>query len=261
MQKFLQDIIKEAGFLAKGYYLEGVAHAYKSSPSDIVTVADKETEIFLVNKIKEKFPDHGIITEERAGEINPGAEYTWVIDPIDGTRNFANKISHWCVMIGITKNGQPFLGAIYDAMNDELYFAEAGKGAFLNDKKITVNENDDVQNSFMDFSPGHMNTGSPYDSEKYPDYLRFYNNLMGERGKWIFNYGSMLGACYVAAGRMDAVLKNGPMYHDFLAAFVIATEAGARATDCEGNIWQRGRKDMVIANPKLHPKLMDLFNK
>ncbi len=248
MIEFLKEIIKEAGYLAKGYYLDGVAHSFKSGPADIVTLADKETEIFLVNKIRSEFPDHGIISEEREGEINPGAEYTWVIDPIDGTRNFANRVAYWCVMIGITRHGKPYIGAIYDAMNDELFFAEVGNGTYLNGKKIIVNSNDNVKSSFMVLSVGQNNTGSPYDSDKYADFARFYDNLVGVTGKWFFNYGSMLCFCHLAAGRIDAGLINGGLYHDYLPAFVIASEAGALVTDVDGNTWQRGRRDIVAVS-------------
>ncbi len=259
MRDFIKEIIKEAGYLAKGYYVAGVKRSFKSNPSDVVTIADLETEKFLVAKIREKFPSHGIITEERDGEINPGAEYTWVIDPIDGTRNFANHIAYWCVMIGITKNGVPHYGAIYDAMNDELFFAEAGKGAELNGQSIAVSSVTDVQHSFMIFSTGHNRTGSPYDSPQYDRYREFQNRLLGSTGKWLNNYGSMLAVCHLSAGRVDATVLNGGMYHDHLAAYVIATEAGARFTNSHNTQWERDNKDIVVANPALHEKIMKLF--
>lgn len=259
MQDFIQEIIKEAGFLAKGYYHAGVTHTFKSNPGDLVTEADKETEEFLVSKIQEKYPEHGIISEERVGEINPGAEYTWVIDPIDGTRNFANHVAYWCVMVGVTKNGKPYLGAIYDAMNDELFFAEAGKGAFLNGALIKVSKNEDAKTCFMVFNTGHNNTGSPYDSPAYENYARFYNNMVGDTGRWFYSYGSMLCACHLAAGRIDSVVLNSGMYHDYLAASVIVSEAGAKCTNSVGETWKRGDMDIVVANPVLHKKLMKFF--
>lgn len=259
MDEFLKTIIKEAGYLAKGFYHEGVEHHIKFDATDLVTEADKAANKFLIDKIRERYPDHGIISEEEAEEINPGAEYTWVIDPIDGTRNFANHIAYWCVMVGIAKNGQPYMGAIYDAMNDELFFAEVGKGVFLNDTPIKVSDRVDPYTATINFSIGRFGNGSPYDTEYFPDFMRFFQNICRPHGMWMQNYGSMLCVCHLAAGRIDAVLLNGLLYHDVLAAYVIAVESGAKFTDCKGKNWQRGEKTIVVANSKLHDKLMELF--
>ena len=259
MENFIKEIIREAGFLAKGYYHEGVEHHYKFDSTDLVTAADRAVNDFIIQKIRERFPDHGIISEETEGEINPGAQYTWVIDPIDGTRNFANHIAYWCTMIGVAKNGRPYLGAIYDAMNDELFFAEVGKGAFLNDHPIKVSNASDPYKCFMIFTIGVFGGGNPYDSGYFPNFFKFYQNICRPRGLWAMNYGSMLGTCHLAAGRMDAVLVNGLLYHDSLAGYVIATEAGARFTNCLGENWSRHDKNIVVANPVLHEKLMELF--
>ena len=261
MEEFLKSTIKEAGYLAKGYYLDGVSYSAKSSPGDIVTVADGETEKFVVEKIRAKYPDHGIIGEESVGNVNPDAEYVWVIDPIDGTRNFANHIALWCTMIGIEKDGKPYMGAVYDAINDELFFAEVGKGAYLNDKKIEVSDHHEVEHSFICYSAGEVNDYSPYSSNKenYEKYVRFYNNLMGETGHWVSNYGTMLLTCQLAAGRIDALLHNAGLYHDYLAPYVIATEAGALFTNSSGENWQKRGMDIVVANPELHAKLLKLF--
>lgn len=261
MQDFLKEIIKEAGFLAKGYYHEGVEHTMKSDPTNLVTIADTTVSDFIIGKIKEKYPDHGIISEEEKEEINPNAQYTWVIDPIDGTRNFANHIAFWCVMIGLMKNRQPYLGAIYDALNDELFFAETGKGAFLNGAPIKVSACDDLESFSLSFCHGSIRSGSPYNStpENHQRYLKFYHNLIGENGHWVSNMGCMLPTCGVASGRVDAIVHNSALFHDYLAAYVICTEAGAIFTNSRGEPWQYTDKDIVVANKKLHPKLIKLF--
>lgn len=261
MQNFLKETIKEAGFIAKGYYHEGVEHFFKSDPTDFITIADTTVSDFIIKKIKEKYPDHGIISEEEKEEINPGAEYTWVIDPVDGTRNFANHIAMWCVMIGVMKNRKPYLGAIYDAINDELFFAETGKGAVLNDVPIKVSDYDDMKSFSMAFSTGQIRPNSPYSTtpEIYRRYLNFYKNLMGDDGHWLSGIGSMLTSCNVASGRIDAMVSDSALFHDYLAAYVICTEAGAVWTNSRGLPWQYSDKDVVIANPKLHPKLIKLF--
>lgn len=259
MLDFLKQITRAGGRLALKYYQAGVVHKYKSNPSDLVTIADTLTDKFLVEKIIRKYPNHGIISEEMNEVINPDAEYVWVIDPIDGTRNFANHIPFWCTMVGVTKNNVPYLGAIYDALHDQLYYAEKNKGAFLNGKRIRVNKKNEVAHSFLNFSPGERIPGSPYYAKEYPRYLKYMNRLMGRQGFWINNYGSMLSICHLAEGGLDAMMMCSGLYHDYLAAYIIATEAGAKFTDSYGKPWKKGKMDIVVANPKLHKNLMKLF--
>lgn len=261
MQNFLKETIKEAGFIAKGYYHEGVEHHFKSDPTDFVTIADTTVSDFIIGKIKEKYPTHGIISEEEKEEINPGAEYTWVVDPIDGTRNFATHISMWCVIIGVMKNRKPYLGAVYDPINDELFFAEVGKGAFLNDRPIKIGSQVDIKSFSLYFVAGKIRTGSPYNVniENLKRFVKFYNNLVGENGHWVMNYGTMLSACHLASGRMDAFVHGSGLLWDYLAPYVISTEAGAIWTNSKGEPWQYSEQDIVVANPTLHRHLMKLF--
>ncbi|MBT4121110.1 MAG: inositol monophosphatase [Candidatus Magasanikbacteria bacterium] len=259
MLGFAKELAKEAGSLALSYYKEGISHRFKSSPDDLVTDADIAVSDFIIKKIKEKYPDHGIISEEEDEIVNEDAEYVWVIDPIDGTRNFAKHIAAWCTMIGLTKNGEAYIGVIYDAINDELFFAQKDKGAHCNGNKISVSNHETVKHAFTVFSNGIVDENSPYSPKKFQEFLVFYKNLMGENGHWISNHGTMLEACYLAAGRIDVLVKNSGLYHDYLAPSVIATEAGAVWTDCAGEKWEKGKMDIVVANPKLHKKLLELF--
>lgn len=259
MDEFLKKIIKEAGVIALGYYKEGIKYEEKSGRGDVVTEADTEVERFLMTNILEKYPDHGILGEEKINNVNTDAEYVWVIDPIDGTRNFANHIAFWCTMIGVEKDGKPYMGAVYDAINDELYYAKVGEGAFVNDRPIKVSDYDQVEHSFLCYSGGVVDIDSPYNPEKFEEYKKFHKNLCDTKGHWVHMYGSVLSMCHLATGRIDCYLNNCGLYHDYLASYVITTEAGANFTDCEGNDWEKGGRDIVVANPKLHPKLLKLF--
>ncbi len=259
MLEFAKELAKDAGSLALSYYKERIGHCFKSSPDDLVTDADIAVSDLIIKKIKEKYPDHGIISEEEDEIVNPDAEYVWVIDPIDGTRNFAKHIAIWCTMIGLTKNGEPYIGVIYDAINDELFYAEKDKGSYCNGERLSVSKHGDVKHAFTVFSNGIVNDESPYSPKKFKEFIKFYKNLMGENGHWISNYGTMLEACHLAAGRIDVLVKNSGLYHDYLAPYVVATEAGATWTDCTGEKWEKGKMDIVVANPKLHKKLLELF--
>ena len=258
MLEFLKKITREAGDIAKSHYKAGIAHKHKSSRSDVVTVADMEVEMHIRKQINKNYPKHGIIGEE-FGDENVDAEFVWVIDPIDGTRNYANHISFWCTMVGVEKNGEPYMGAIYDAIQDELFYAQVGCGAYMNEEKITVNDHDRIEDSFLVYSGGSLHKNSPYYPDNFEGYKRFRENLFGDMGFWTMSFGSMLIAGHLAAGRIDAQVINSGLYHDYLAASVIVTEAGGKFTDSDGSVWKKGRKDIVLANPKLHKKLLELF--
>ncbi len=251
MDEFLKITIRSAGEIAKEYFTQGVSATTKANLGDLLTVADKAVENFLVQKILAEYPDHHIHSEELAEDINPGGEYEWVIDPIDGTRNFAGAIPFWCHLIAILKNGEPYLAAAYNPIADELFFAEAGKGAYLNGRQIKVNSVDT-----LDFSFGHIVRNTAQD---VAGFKQLALRVINETTAWAHNFGTMLSACYVAAGGADFFAINCGYDHDYLAPALICAEAGAQVTDSEGNPWVRGRRDLVIANPLLHAKLLQFF--
>lgn len=126
MEEFLKTIIREAGEMANTYFARTARTNYsgKSDPDDIVTETDIAVSDFLIKKIHAQFPEHAIVSEELKDEINPGAEYRWVIDPVDGTRNFAAGIPLWGVLIAVQKNDEAILGAAYIPTSDQLFFAK-----------------------------------------------------------------------------------------------------------------------------------------
>lgn len=252
MQKFLKTTIIEAGEMAEEYFHAGVEHKFKAHLGDLVTDADLAVSNFLVEKIHAKYPDHHIHTEEEGDDINPGAQYEWVIDPIDGTRNFAMGITFWCVMIAVLKDGELYLSAIYNPLADELFFAQKGKGAFLNDKQIKVNNIDSLEDGF-----GLCIRGTYTTHEK--EYKDVISKILRDTTAWMHGFGTMLSACHIANGGIDFMVCNSGFDHDYLPVALICREAGALVTDSDSNDWQRGRRDIIIANPKLHKKLLNLF--
>lgn len=254
MDEFLKQMIVEAGAIAKGYFKKGVHFETKKHLADLVTEADIAVNDFCIQKIGEAFPDHAIYSEERKEIINDGAEFLWMMDPIDGTRNFAIGVPMWCVMIAVFQNDELYLAAIYNPLVDELFFAEAGKGATLNGLPIHVNDVDSLHHAYALAVRGY-----PYKTH-YPEFVKMMQRLAGsEEISWMHNFGTMLGGCYVASGGADFFVNNAGYDHDYAAITLIAREAGAVVTDIDGNPWKRGREDIVIANPKLHPKLLELF--
>lgn len=252
MRSFLERVVREAGAIAKGYFDKGVQPSAKRHIGDLLTEADIAVSDFFVDAIQKEFSDHQIHSEEMANDINPGAEYEWVIDPIDGTRNFAMSVPMWCQLVALLKNGEPYLAAIYNPIVDELFFVEVGKGAELNGEKITVNGVDSLEHSF-----GVLTRA--YDTTHEERYRRLLCQITNNTTVWMHNYGTMMGAAFVASGGADFFVTNAGWDHDYLAPALLCSEAGAIVTDSDGNPWKRGRRDIVIANPALHPKLMELL--
>ncbi len=253
MDTFLKKIIKEGGMIAKKFFDKGVTHTTKAHLGDLLTEADMEVSNYLVTQIHKAYPDHHIFSEEMDEEINPGAQYEWVIDPIDGTRNFAMGIPMWCVLVAVLKDGELHMSAVYNPTADELFFAEAGKGATMNEKEIHVNNTETTEHGFGICA--RSSTDFPFREE----FVRAMNEIVDNTNTWVHSFGTMLGVCYVANGGIDFFFANTGYDFDNLAPALIAREAGALVTDCDGNEWKRDRHDIVIANPKLHPKLMEFF--
>jgi myo-inositol-1(or 4)-monophosphatase len=158
----------------------------KAGPNDLVTEVDKASEALIMDIIRQDFPDHFILSEE-IGEVKMDSSYKWIIDPIDGTVNFANGIPLCCVSIGIEHEGEMIMGAVYNPMMNEFYFCEKGKGAFLNDNRLAVSQQDQVIYSCLV-------TGFPY------TYLDMENGPLDPQGHSrasprISRHRSLLGRC------------------------------------------------------------------
>lgn len=128
MNESPQSIIRQAGAIALTHYRQGVTAAEKSNRGDVVTKADMEVSVFLVEAIHRRYPDHHIASEELEHDLNPGVAIQWMIDPIDGIRNFANAIPVWCTLIGVLEDDKPYLGAIYDARCTTPFFCRTRSG-------------------------------------------------------------------------------------------------------------------------------------
>nr|MBP9760959.1 hypothetical protein [Candidatus Magasanikbacteria bacterium] len=259
MEQFIKQIIQEAGTLAKQYFDQGVSHTTKTNRGDLLTAADIAVSDYLVAAIQASYPDHAIYTEELADPINKGADYEWVIDPIDGTRNFAFGIPMWCVLVGLQYKQETILAAVHNPIANELFFAKKGGGAFLNDKPIHVNDN-----QTLDYGYGTVMRAAE-ENKVYGSHMkemeRAYTHIVQNTNMWLNNFACMMPVCYFASGGVDMVLCNSGLDHDYVAPLLIAEEAGAVVTDFDGNPWQRGRKDIVIANTYIHPMVMEWIRK
>lgn len=251
----IEEIIecaRAAGKIAMSYYRSRhkIDVKNKLNDSDIVTIADKKCDEYIRNFISSNYPAHAILTEE-SGETSGTEEWRWVVDPIDGTTNFFAGIPFWGISIGLEKNGETVMGVFYMPATDELFYAEKGKGAWLNDRRIHVSEQTHLSRSVI-------STGFPVDKGTNPD-----NNLdnfakIMPRVRDIRRLGSSAAdMSYVAAGFLDAYWELNLHEWDINASTLILREAGGVCT--------RFRQDrgisVLCANPDLHDQLLGLLNK
>ncbi|MBK8710574.1 MAG: inositol monophosphatase [Niastella sp.] len=221
----------------------------KEGVNNLVTEADHAAEKAIIAVIQKEFPDHFILSEE-TGEIKSNSEYKWIIDPIDGTVNFANGIPICCVSIAVEKNGEMILGAVYAPILNEFYIAEKGRGAFLNDKKIAVSSKTEVIKSCLV-------TGFPYtylDSPRGP--LQVFEELI-RQGIPVRRLGSAaIDLCWVAAGRFDGFYEHQLQAWDSAAGFLLVKEAGGEVTDFAGKKFSPYQPHILATNGKIHNELL-----
>jgi len=225
----------------------------KEGINNLVTEADHASEKAIMETIRQQFPDHFILSEE-AGEMATGSEYKWIIDPIDGTVNYAHGIPICCVSIGVEHNGTMVMGAVYNPFLKEFYFAEKGAGASLNGDLIAVSSETDVNKACLV-------TGFPYTYLDVPNGpLEVFARLI-RKGVPVRRLGSAaMDLCWVAAGRFDGFYEHKLQAWDSAAGFLIVEEAGGKVTDYSGNHYSPYQPSIVATNGKIHAKLLIEIN-
>jgi myo-inositol-1(or 4)-monophosphatase len=221
----------------------------KEGINNLVTEADHAADEAIQAVIKQAFPAHGIVSEETAEKIT-NSEFKWIVDPIDGTVNFANGIPICCVSIGLEQNGKMLMGAVYNPIFKEFFFAEKGKGATLNDKKISVSNKSEVLRSCLV-------TGFPYTYLDQPNGpLQAFERLI-RKGIPVRRLGSAaIDLCWVAAGRFDGFYEHQLNAWDSAAGFIMVEEAGGKVTDLNGGPYSPYQPGIVATNGIIHEELI-----
>lgn len=237
----------------KRYFNGTFTISSKSTINDLVTEADHASEKAIFKVIQEQHPDHFILSEE-TGEIKQDSSYKWIIDPIDGTINFANGIPICCVSIGIEKDGVMVLGAVYNPFMNEMFVAEKGMGATLNDAPIHVSQQSELIKSCLV-------TGFPYqylDAANGP--LQVFEKLI-RKSVPVRRLGSAaLDLCWTAAGRFDGFYEHKLQPWDSAAGYLMVEEAGGVVTDLKGNAYNPYQPGIIATNGKIHQALQDVVN-
>jgi myo-inositol-1(or 4)-monophosphatase len=253
LTEVLLNATKEAGKIILQYFNTVFKIEHKQSVNDLVTEVDKLSEDKIIQVIRASYPSHTIISEE-VGEMIKPSDYQWIIDPIDGTVNFAHGIPICCVSIGLMYNDDLILGAVYNPMMDELFFAEKGKGATLNGLKISVSDK-------KDFKTACLVTGFPYkwpETKEHP--IKVFERIVLE-GLPVRRLGSAaIDLCWVACGRFDGFWEYNLKEWDVAAGYLILQEAGGKITDFTGGIYNVFEKETLATNGLIHEQMLRVIN-
>ena len=252
--KFLIEITKKSGDELRNGFHTTFKISSKSRINDLVTEYDLKSEKIIIESIKSNFPEHNILAEE-SGELHfSDSDYIWIIDPLDGTVNFANGLEIFSVSIALQYKGELIVGAVYNPISDELFYAQKGKGAFLNSNPIEVNKCSDVLQSLLI-------TGFPYNvSENPQNCIETFNKVL-RKNIPVRRLGSAaIDMCYVACGRFGGFWEPLLKPWDIAAGKLILEEAGGIVTDYQGLTHNLFSKNLVATNSLIHSDLLDILN-
>lgn len=248
----LKAVKAGAGELTR-FFNKSFTVSNKEGINNLVTEADHAAEKAIFSVIKKDFPDHYLLSEE-AGKIIKDSDYKWIIDPIDGTVNFAHSIPLCCVSIAVEFKGEIIMASVFNPTLNELFFAEKGKGATLNEKNIHVSEKQKVINACLV-------TGFPYtylDMTNGP--LQVFERFI-RKGIPVRRLGSAaIDLCWVAAGRFDGFYEHKLEAWDSAAGYLIVEEAGGRVTDFKGEKFSPYQPHVLATNGKIHEEMLAVIN-
>lgn len=245
----------EAGKIILEFYNKKIDIQKKEETYNLVTEVDLKAEKAIVDAIKEKFPDHSFLTEENETK-DTGSEYLWVIDPLDGTNNYSHGFPFFCTSVALYKNNEPLIGVVYDPLRDELFYAEKGKGAYLNNKKITVSQNKTLKESIL-VTGFYYDRGSIMKKTLSQIQKFFESHVVGIRRTG----SAALDACYVASGRLDGFWELHMSPWDYAASSLIVKEAGGIVTDTSGKSYNLFQKNILASNGLIHQEMLDVLRK
>lgn len=238
---------REAGDLIHRHFNGPFSVSHKEGINNLVTEVDQASERLITRIVKDRFPDHGIIGEEYGGR-DMEARFKWIIDPIDGTVNYAHGIPLCCVSIGLMDGENMLMGAIYNPMMNELFFAEKGQGAYLNGQRIRVSGK-------SDFAKAFLVTGFPYHFPEGKNPFSIFERLV-TGGVPVRRLGSAaLDLCWVACGRFDGFWEYNLNPWDIAAGYLIVEEAGGKVTDFRNNPYTVWDKETLATNGLIHEEL------
>jgi len=244
-------LARAAGEIQRERYETPLTVSTKSASIDLVTEVDRACEALIVEEILASRPGDAILAEEGGGREQPDAEWRWVIDPLDGTVNYAHGFPRFCVSIGVERRGEREVGVVYDPLLDELFHARRGGGAFLGERRLEVSQRAKLEQALVA-------TGFAYDVHRSrEDNLAHFGRVLKAARGLRRDGSAALDLCYVAAGRLDAYweLKLHPW--DVAAGLLIVEEAGGRCSDLQGGPASDSGAEVVASNGLVHQALLE----
>ena len=248
-----EQLARAAGGIQRGRYGTTLDVRSKGAAIDLVTEVDRACEALIVDTLRRECPEDAVLAEEGGGVEREQADWRWVIDPLDGTMNFAHAYPRFCVSIAVQRRGRPEIGVVYDPLLDELFAAERGAGASLNGAPIQVSEERELGRALLA-------TGFAYDVHESDDDNLDHFARFAKRARGLRRDGSAaLDLCYVAAGRFDGYweLKLHPW--DVAAGNLIVDEAGGRSSDFAGAPATGDGRETLATNGHLHAAMLEVI--
>ena len=220
---------------------------------DIVTHADYQSEALIMKELQAAYPGYSIITEE-SPNIKGKTQYCWYIDPLDGTNNFITGSPYFVVSIGLAFQDEIILGVVYNPISNELFYAEKGKGAFLNGAKISVSGRENLTGSLIALAY------APEEKEIKAG-IALLEKLVLQCRRVVINFAPAFDLCNIARGRIDGLIDNGSTPEDHAAASLILTEAGGKLRNLDQPGWDVNRTGIIASNNLLQDQLVDQSNR
>ena len=250
---YLETAIKAAraaGAIQKERFGSSLEISHKGE-ADLVTEVDLACEETIRKILNGTYPDHAVLGEEKG--VSGAGEYRWVVDPLDGTTNFAHAYPLFCASVALEERGRVVVGAVYDPLRDELFTATRGGGAYLNGKPIRPTSQATLENAMIA-------TGFPYDFERRTQKALRYFTTMVHHVQAIRRDGSAaLNLCYVACGRFDGFWEISLHEWDVAAGWLIIEEAGGKITGLDGAPTTMVSEEMIASNGPLHDRLVKIL--
>jgi myo-inositol-1(or 4)-monophosphatase len=244
------EIAREAGALLMSFFARRIGFEYKGD-ADLVTEADRASERLITERIRTRWPGHDIVGEEGT-RVDSGSEYRWYVDPLDGTTNFAHGFPVFCVSMGLEYKGRLVAGVVYDPTREEMFSAEQGSGAYLNQGRIRVSSASRLEETLLA-------TGFPSQKRHKNPNIYFYHQITLHTHGVRRAGSAALDLCYVASGRVDGFWEFNLNPWDTAAGVLLVQEAGGKVTDFSGGPFQISSRETLASNGLVHTELLREF--
>jgi len=251
LKVLVEPVVRKAGEILQSYYGTKLKRYDKGANDGFATEADKESERYLIDQLHQILPQAAFYAEESG--VSGAGDYCWVIDPLDGTTNFAQGLPYFCISVALTYQGVPVFGAIYQPLLNEFFYAVKGHGAFLNDRPLRIDQT-------VPWEKSVVVVGLPYGKGRPFKHLFAHVPTIAEQTYALrFNGAVALDLAYLAAGRLDGLFCEDLRWWDVAAGMLLVSEAGGTVTDFQGNPITASYKSLAAGNRQVHERFLQVL--